>query len=297
MRRYVAIGAAAVALTYFLDPENGRRRRRAVLAWLDEAARGTSERAPTPEEAPVETVVDRRPSAGEDRPTTDGPAREPVVVGVAAAPETEEVPSAVAVAERAAPGAMLPPPLPKDVLETPPSEPPLEEQPTVPAPRNRRGLLIGGVALLIAALAAAGLAAWSFDVFDESDDGQPSSSASALSGLAQRQARAISIMAQPGATRLPVVGAEESLLLVVGMEGDAVLIVSRLDRAPAGKTYEIWVISGKTPRPAGLFRGGRDTVVPLTRVVPKGATVALTLERVGGSLKPTSEPLFAVTRS
>jgi anti-sigma-K factor RskA len=103
-------------------------------------------------------------------------------------------------------------------------------------------------------------------------------------------------MAQPGATRLPVVGAEESLLLVVGMEGDAVLIASRLDRAPGGKEYEIWVISGETARPAGLLRGGSDTVVPLTRAVPKGATVALTLERLGGSPQPTSEPLFAVTR-
>ena len=156
--------------------------------------------------------------------------------------------------------------------------------------------MIGGGALLFGLALAAAAAALAADVFDGSDDDEPPAASSGLNALAQRQARAISIMAQPGAARIPVAGAEERLLLV-GMEGDAVLIVSRLPEAPAGKTYEIWVISGKRPRPAGLFRGGRDTVVPLTRAVPKGATVALTLERLRGSPRPTSDPIYAVTRS
>jgi hypothetical protein len=300
--RYFAIGAAAVALTYFLDPENGRWRRQALRAWLTGAARRVREPpVAVSEEVPVETVGNGRPPVGEERPVpAEAPVRAPVAVAVATAPEAEEVPRAVAVAEPpVAEEAVLPPPLPQNVIETPMPEPPVEEvpEPAPASPRKRRSLLIGGAVLLVAALAAAaGLAAWSFDVFDDSDD-EPSSSAGPLSALAERQARAISIMAQPGATRIPVVGAEESLLLVVGMEGDAVLIVSRLQQAPAGKTYEIWVISGKTPRPAGLFPGGRDTVVPLTRAVPKGSTVALTLERIGGSLRPTSTPLYAVTRN
>jgi hypothetical protein len=312
MRRYVAIGVAAVALTYFLDPMNGRRRREAFRAWLTDAAQRVRDRlAAVPEEAPVEAFGNGRPTVAEERPeTAEAPTmREPVAVSVFAAPEIEEkpeveekpeieeTPGVVAVAERSEPEAGLPPPLPPDVIGTPTPEPTVEEpEPTAAAPRKRRGWLLGGAVVLVAALAAAGLAAWSLDVFDSSDDG-PSPSARALSALTERQARAISIMAQPGATRIPVVGAEESLLLVVGAEGDAVLIVSRLGRAPAGRTYEIWVISGNTPRPAGLFRGGRDTVIPLTRTVPKGATVALTLEKLGGSLRPTSEPIFAVTRS
>jgi Anti-sigma-K factor rskA len=223
-----------------------------------------------------------------------------VGVAVEREPEPDDAPRAVAVAERPAAEAVLPPPLPADVLEPPAPEPDVEEtepEPRTPASRRRRAWLIGGAALLVAALAAAGVAAFAFDVVELADDEPSSSPAAALAAVTERQARAISIMAQPGATRLPVVGAEERLLLIVGMEGDAVLIVSRLQRAPVGKTYEIWVISGETPRPAGLFRGGRDTVVPLTRGVPKGATVALTLERLGGSLRPTSKPLFAVTRS
>jgi anti-sigma-K factor RskA len=221
------------------------------------------------------------------------------------APEAAEAPRAVAVADRTdEEEALLPPPLPQDVLKSRAStEPRFEEERERPAPapvrrsRRRRGWLVGTtLAVLAAGLAAAVFAIVAFDVVDFSDDGTTTSDAGALSALTQRQARAISIMAQPGATRIPVKGAEERLLLVVGAEGDAVLIVSRLDRAPAGKTYEIWVISGKTPRPAGLFRGGQDTVVPLTRRVPKGATVALTLEKFGGSPQPTSKPLYAVTR-
>jgi anti-sigma-K factor RskA len=319
--RYFAIGAAAVALTYFLDPKNGRWRREALRTWLAGAARRVREPLVVPEEAAVETGRNGRPSVGEERPApAEATTRAPVTAGVAAAPEAEDAPRAAALteaeespratvlaeAEKApravalaepptASEAVLPPPLPPDLLQTP-LQPNLEEpEPSVPASRKRRLWLIGTAMLVAAAFAVAGLAVWSFDLVGSSDD-EPSLSAQALAALTQRQARAISIMAQPGATRLPVVGAEERLLLIVGMEGDAVLIVSRLAQAPAGKTYEIWVISGETPRPAGLFRGGKDTVVPLTRVVPKGATVALTLERIGGSPRPTSKPVYAVTR-
>jgi Anti-sigma-K factor rskA len=303
MRRILAIGTVAVALAYFLDPRYGRRRREAAVAWLVEAAQRLRERMTTPEEAPVEATGNGRPSVEEEAPAAAAPVEEPVVVGAAVpVPEQEPVPGAVAVEERPVAEAVLPPPLPPDVIETPMREPVAEEpEPESPAeapPRRRRGWLIGGAVVLIAALAAAaGIAAWSFDVFDSDSNGEPNAAAAALNALAERQARAISILAQPGATRIPVAGAEESLLLVVGMDGDAVLIVSRLAQAPAGKAYEIWVISGKTPKPAGLFQAGKDTVVPLTRTVPKGATVALTLEPVGGSPRPTSKPLFAVTRS
>jgi Anti-sigma-K factor rskA len=302
MRGYVAIGAAAAVLTYFLDPENGRWRRQALRTWLTEAVRRMREPVvPAPEEAPVETAGNGRPAVEEVRPApVVAPVREPepAAVSVLATPEPESTPGSVAVAERPPADAVLPPPLPPDVVETPPPEPASADvEPEIPARRSRRGWFLGGGVLLVAALAAAGVAAFAFDVVDTSDDEEPTASSSALNALAARQARAISIMAQPGAIRIPVVGAEERLLLVVGMEGDAVLIVSRLPEAPAGRTYEIWVISGKTPRPAGLFRGGRDTVVPLTRAVPKGATVALTLERLGGSPRPTSDPIYAVTRS
>jgi anti-sigma-K factor RskA len=64
--------------------------------------------------------------------------------------------------------------------------------------------------------------------------------------------------------------------------------VCGLADAPSARTYEAWVISGKTPQPAGLFRGGNGcNPVLLTERVPGKATVAVTLERAGGATSPT----------
>jgi anti-sigma-K factor RskA len=62
---------------------------------------------------------------------------------------------------------------------------------------------------------------------------------------------------------------------------------SGFDSAPSGKVYEVWVIEGKTPRPAGFFPGGERQVVTLTRPAPVGSTIAVTLERAGGVKSPT----------
>jgi len=82
---------------------------------------------------------------------------------------------------------------------------------------------------------------------------------------------------------------------VVGSNGSAALVLYRLDAAPAGKTYEAWVIRGKrAPSPAGLFRGRGTTFVPIDGKVRKGSVVAVTVEPAGGSPAPTTKP-FAVT--
>jgi anti-sigma-K factor RskA len=90
---------------------------------------------------------------------------------------------------------------------------------------------------------------------------------------------------------IELAGAQGSLL--VQPSGEATLIISRLESAPTGKTYEAWVIEDGRARAAGLFAGGGDpTAVPLTRPVPEGAIVAVTLERAGGVEQPQSDPLF-----
>lgn len=76
------------------------------------------------------------------------------------------------------------------------------------------------------------------------------------------------------------------------ISGDEASIVTCVDPAPAGKTYEAWVIEGDVPRPAGLFAGGCETV-ELTRPVESGATVAVTLEAAGGVDAPTGEILMS----
>jgi anti-sigma-K factor RskA len=81
--------------------------------------------------------------------------------------------------------------------------------------------------------------------------------------------------------------------LIISPSGEATLVVNDLDAAPAGKTYEAWVISDGTPLPAGTFSGGGDIAFVLTRDVPEGAVVAVTIERAGGVQRPTTTPLFA----
>jgi anti-sigma-K factor RskA len=87
-----------------------------------------------------------------------------------------------------------------------------------------------------------------------------------------------------------IIGASGSL--IVKPSGEGTLVVQRVDPAPPGKTYEIWVIEGGNPAPAGTFAGGDRVAVTLTRKVPDGAIVAVTLERAGGVAKPTTTPLF-----
>jgi anti-sigma-K factor RskA len=94
---------------------------------------------------------------------------------------------------------------------------------------------------------------------------------------------------------VPVSGAPGSL--VVGSHGSAALVLFRLDSAPAGKTYEAWVIRGKrAPVPAGLFRGGGPTFVPIRGKVRQGSVVAVTVEPAGGSSAPTTKP-FVVSHT
>jgi len=57
-----------------------------------------------------------------------------------------------------------------------------------------------------------------------------------------------------------------------------------------------WVIEGETPEPAGTFAGGgTQTAFALTRPVPEGATVAVTIEPEGGSESPTGDVQFSAS--
>ena len=85
-------------------------------------------------------------------------------------------------------------------------------------------------------------------------------------------------------TRVPMGAASQ---VVVGSDGSAV-VVSNLGPAPAGKTYELWVIQGGSVRPAGLFGAGKaSSPVLLGRNVPSGAHVGVSIEKSGGASQPT----------
>jgi anti-sigma factor RsiW len=90
---------------------------------------------------------------------------------------------------------------------------------------------------------------------------------------------------------VPLTGASGSV--VVGAGGRGALVVSNLSAAPAGKTYEAWVIEHGRALPAGTFGGGgRTIVIRLSRALPAGAIVAVTIERAGGAEQPTHKPFI-----
>ena len=105
-------------------------------------------------------------------------------------------------------------------------------------------------------------------------------------------ARAVAILADPGARRIPLSGDHGTL--VVRDTGQAALVLRRLPEAPSGKTYEAWVIERGRPRPAGLFEGGSGPqAFVLDEPVPEGAQVAATIEDDGGVNAPTGDPVFS----
>jgi anti-sigma-K factor RskA len=130
--------------------------------------------------------------------------------------------------------------------------------------RRRWALPAAATVAAVAACAAIGLGVWAASLHNE---------------LGQR----------PEA--VPINGASGSV--IVTPANDATLVVKGLDAAPAGKTYEAWVIEDDRPIPAGTFVGGGEVAFQLTRKVPDGAIVAVTLEPAGGVDQPTTDPIFA----
>lgn len=147
------------------------------------------------------------------------------------------------------------------------------ERPNVVPLRRRWAFPVAATLAAVAACAAIGLGIWASSLSSKLD--------SERSANAQ-QARIIAVS-----------GAEGSLL--VSPSGQATLVVSMLGPAPAGKTYEAWVIVDGKPSPAGTFAGADGKVaVALTQPVAPGAVVAVTLEP-GVMAQPTGKPLFSAT--
>jgi anti-sigma-K factor RskA len=150
-------------------------------------------------------------------------------------------------------------------------------------PRKRWALPAVATIAAVAAFAAVGLGIWATSL-SHSLDRERSAKA--------RYARAVELIGE-GAQVKALASGKGGLVVAPG-GGNAALVVCGLASAPAGKTYEAWVIEGKTPRPAGLFRGGSGCAPPvlLDREVPTGAIVAVTLEREGGAQAPTGPILL-----
>ncbi len=139
------------------------------------------------------------------------------------------------------------------------------DRPNVVPLRPRWAYPVAAVAA-VAACAAIGFGVWAASLHSELD-----SRNAALRGV-------------------PLSGAAGSV--VIGGEGKAALVVSGLKPAPAGKTYEAWVIQDGKAYPAGTFDARTSTVtIRLKHAVPRGAVIGITIERTGGAAAPTMQPI------
>lgn len=148
--------------------------------------------------------------------------------------------------------------------------------------RRRWALPAAASIAAVAAMVTIGLGIWASSLRSDLNAEQ-----AARTGLEQ----VVSVISDPESERVQAsVGGGT---LVVSPSGAAALVLPNLDPAPSDKTYEVWVADGPTPKPAGLFQAGGDmTHVALTRPVPEGATVMVTLEPAGGTTKPSGSPVF-----
>lgn len=109
------------------------------------------------------------------------------------------------------------------------------------------------------------------------------SSPSELPGTSARIEAAVAFLARPSTRRIPFANSGGRIVLAVGPGGRGVLALHGLRPATAGSAYVAWLVGrkGRIVGRAGVF-SGRTSIVPLTRGVPIGSAVAVTLEHAAG---------------
>jgi anti-sigma-K factor RskA len=152
--------------------------------------------------------------------------------------------------------------------------------------RRRRAVPVLATAAAIAAVIALVLGLRAASLSGKLDDTR--------AALDQAQSSA-AVLADPGAQSVDLQAGEGRL--VVDADGRAVLVLDGLDPAPAGKTYEMWVVPGgdiEQASSAGLFPGSnRREIVLVEGSVRSGDVVAVTVEPAGGVDAPTTQPVVA----
>ncbi|HEY6075160.1 MAG TPA: anti-sigma factor, partial [Anaerolineales bacterium] len=112
------------------------------------------------------------------------------------------------------------------------------------------------------------------------------------------QREVIARVASPLSKSIPISGTEKQPaahgdLIANTQTGSAVLLVSGLSRLEAGNTYELWLIKGNTPIPAGLFQVDEagNGLLRVSEIVMPGAydAIGVSIEPAAGSLQPTGD--------
>ena len=159
-----------------------------------------------------------------------------------------------------------------------------EPQTVVPfESRRRRTLPVVAAVAAVAAIAALAIGLYASQLRGDLDDAR-------IALEQQRQAAAV--IADPDARTIALSNGQGRL--VVDESGRAALVLRDMGPAPAGKTYEVWVVEGGNAVPAGLFPGEDDVdLVAVDGQVGEGAVVAVTIENAGGAETPNLPPVLA----
>lgn len=114
-------------------------------------------------------------------------------------------------------------------------------------------------------------------------------------------ANAMQVALHSTADLKPGVPAVTAMAAYLADKGALVFVATHMDPAPAGKTYELWLMpaDGRNPMPAGMFKpdaqGSASVVMPQ---LPKGVPAkgfGVTVENEGGSDTPTLPVVLAGT--
>lgn len=153
-------------------------------------------------------------------------------------------------------------------------------------PRRSRAVPALAAAAALAAVVALAVGAWGAGLSSDLDE--------ARSALARERATA-AVLADPEARTVLLQAGDGRL--VVDPDGRAVVVLDGLDPAPAGKTYQLWIVPDGDVAGAvsgGLLAGEEVTDVALVEgTVADGDLVAVTIEDAGGARAPTTDPIVA----
>lgn len=171
------------------------------------------------------------------------------------------------------------------VRQVPPVVSDLETERAAPPARRRPRFAFAVAAACLVVALASGI----FAIRAQQDlDSARSANLAVASVLSAPDARTVTGTAQSGGTATVVVSRSS---------GRIVFASSGLRRLPDSKTYELWLMSPQSARPAGLLR---PDAAGQTRPVVAGALrdadrVGLTVEPAAGSRQPTTTPFLVLT--
>ena len=153
-------------------------------------------------------------------------------------------------------------------------------------PRRRRAIPVLAAAAAVAAVIAIGIGLWASSLSSKLDDTR---------AALERERATAEVLVDPAARTVSLQAGQGRL--VIDPQGQAVLVLDGLDPAPAGKTYEIWIVPGgdiALANRAGLFPGRDGTEIEgLDGIVRNGDVIAVTMEKAGGVDAPSTAPIVA----